>query len=161
MQKTSRFNTQPPEGGWAINVAEYLATFIVSTHSHPKVAGSVNINRRQHAVVSTHSHPKVAGIRRFTNAAIAQCFNTQPPEGGWSLITDKKPMQGGFNTQPPEGGWIRYGRCRSHSLCVSTHSHPKVAGGHFVAHETNQTQFQHTATRRWLGHVCMRCNGRY
>ena len=33
------------------------------------------------------------------------CFNTQPPEGGWLY----KPMtcndHGSFNTQPPEGGW--------------------------------------------------------
>ena len=58
-----------------------------------------------------------------------QCFNTQPPEGGWEkglfaykaikdVSTHSRPKAAGkyesrargqklcFNTQPPEGGWL-------------------------------------------------------
>ena len=34
-------------------------------------------------------------------------------------------------------------------LCVSTHSHPKVAAGTIIQFASNAL-FQHTATRRWL-----------
>ena len=33
------FNTQPPEGGWDKHVADSLAKISVSTHSRPKAAG--------------------------------------------------------------------------------------------------------------------------
>ena len=32
-------------------------------------------------------------------------FNTQPPEGGWTLLVQPQAYGEGFNTQPPEGGW--------------------------------------------------------
>ena len=34
-------------------------------------------------------------------------FNTQPPEGGWISSRLGRPLPEGFNTQPPEGGWDR------------------------------------------------------
>ena len=39
-----------------------------------------------------------------------QCFNTQPPEGGWLSLNSILFTKGCFNTQPPEGGWDY--RCR-------------------------------------------------
>ena len=77
------------------------------------------------------------------------CFNTQPPEGGW--LQNRLPMlcQQRFNTQPPEGGWVRDGKYTVeydsfntqppeggwHATLsgillpgVSTHSRPKAAG---------------------------------
>ncbi len=33
-------------------------------------------------------------------------FNTQPPEGGWSILTSGFTSKYRFNTQPPEGGWV-------------------------------------------------------
>ena len=78
----------------------------VSTHSRPKAAGD-----REEAVstaieVSTHSRPKAAGeyrygdfdnyefqhtaarrrlaMRSLNGFGCTFCFNTQPPEGGWS-----------------------------------------------------------------------------
>ena len=79
------------------------------------------------------------------------CFNTQPPEGGWLYL--HRPVQGNrsFNTQPPEGGWMDklvFGR----TFRVSTHSRPKAAGGS-GNRENNlfHTGFQHTAARRRLG----------
>ena len=34
-----------------------------------------------------------------------ECFNTQPPEGGWFLAQGPPRTLNRFNTQPPEGGW--------------------------------------------------------
>ena len=35
--------------------------------------------------VSTHSRLKAAGCQMFVNIQIKISFNTQPPEGGWSV----------------------------------------------------------------------------
>ena len=54
-----------------------------------------------------------------------------------------------FNTQPPEGGWT-YTSGMSGSGGVSTHSRPKAAGltqGKLLTY----LLFQHTAARRRLG----------
>ena len=55
------FNTQPPEGGWAVKDDDTRG-MMVSTHSRLKAAGSKRPDRPRG--------------RCF-------CFNTQPPEGGW------------------------------------------------------------------------------
>ncbi len=55
--------------------------------------------------VSTHSRPKAAGTAHKRQAQLCQCFNTQPPEGGW-----------------------RNDRSGRRTLRVSTHSRPKAAG---------------------------------
>ncbi len=55
-----RFNSQPPEGGWAIS-REMTTRY----------------------TVSTHSRPKAAGLMQVLTKAISSCFNSQPPEGGW------------------------------------------------------------------------------
>ena len=54
-------------------------------------------------------------------------FNTQPPEGGWTLSIKRLYYTHRFNTQPPEGGW---------AVCLL-----KLAV---------QLLFQHTAARRRL-----------
>ena len=36
-------------------------------------------------IVSTHSRPKAAGGEKTKTGNLNTCFNTQPPEGGWSL----------------------------------------------------------------------------
>ena len=81
----SRFNTQPPEGGWVIakgavvHRGEFQHTaarrrlgagaargghrFAVSTHSRPKAAGGQRCVRTLPGDVSTHSRPKAAGKR--------------------------------------------------------------------------------------------------
>ena len=56
-----RFNTQPPEGGWAVKEV-YDPNLDVSTRSRPKAAGPENAR--------TQIRPE-------------KRFNTQPPEGGW------------------------------------------------------------------------------
>ena len=46
----------------------------VSTHSHPKVAGSIHLSLSLRPRVSTHSHPKVAGITSTRFALSFQKF---------------------------------------------------------------------------------------
>ena len=58
---------------------------------------------------------------------LASCFNTQPPEGGWTHAAGNAAAIGGFNTQPPEGGWYGLGLPKL-TANVSTHSRPKAAG---------------------------------
>ena len=82
------------------------------------------------AMVSTHSRPKAAGCGMDSQCPPDDGFNTQPPEGGWSLLKDFKLSGHSFNTQPPEGGW-----------------HNTIPG------VPNVCVFQHTAARRRLGLV--------
>ena len=105
----SSFNTQPPEGGWHSDAFIFqalrwfqhtaarrrlvftwsarLEVGHVSTHSRPKAAGCVpGVHALIPSFVSTHSRPKAAG--RAALPIPSYClfrFNTQPPEGGWSL----------------------------------------------------------------------------
>ena len=56
------------------------------------------------------------------------CFNTQPPEGGWCLVLRRQNRINRFNTQPPEGGWVNTYFPHYVRSPVSTHSRPKAAG---------------------------------
>ena len=107
--------------------------------------------------VSTHSRPKAAGFLVKKLLDKLKCFNTQPPEGGWSALvrateeslqfqhTAARRRLGhrsraiyrptpSFNTQPPEGGWANY-----------------------TAAKTKAEEFQHTAARRRLAWNALRC----
>ncbi|MGN6787874.1 hypothetical protein ACTHUF_11385, partial [Neisseria sp. P0024.S006] len=55
------------------------------------------------------------------------CFNTQPPEGGWSSSLPTEMPSDCFTKQPPEGGWNRR-LFYCYLIPVSTHSRPKAAG---------------------------------
>ena len=100
-----------------------------STHSRLKAAGQSFRFQNQGSDVSTHSRLKAAGYRFRIELVLSCSFNTQPPEGGWTIFTHH-PLDGrvsthsrlkaagvsrrleedygmGFNTQPPEGGWAR------------------------------------------------------
>ena len=77
----------------------------VSTRSRPKAAGTGGYGVAFHAGVSTRSRPKAAGSGKRPAHALRQCFNTQPPEGGW--------------------GGADYG---FGDFMVSTRSRPKAAG---------------------------------
>ena len=82
-RKHRRFNSQPPEGGWAMPPLRGMGLIRVSTHSRPKAAGLVFIDW--------------FGFRI--------CFNSQPPEGGWMAVPADAADVRRFNSQPPEGGW--------------------------------------------------------
>ena len=78
--------------------------------------------------VSTHSRPKAAGTFTSKDDAATEKFQHTAARRrlartrGITRINIK-----GFNTQPPEGGWsIVNFPCVF--VCVSTHSRPKAAG---------------------------------
>ena len=119
-------HSRPKAAGLNWLLADVLSG--VSTHSRPKAAGQCPKNTHMATIVSTHSRPKAAGACRVPDAPPSPCFNTQPPEGGWTptcsgclfcfVSTHSRPKAAGsckwilekksksFNTQPPEGGWI-------------------------------------------------------
>ena len=78
--------------------------------------------------VSTHSRPKAAGGSCWCASMGGCCFNTQPPEGGWSDCT------GGFSREMTFQHTAARRRLAAvmHRLklarIVSTHSRPKAAG---------------------------------
>ena len=144
------FNTQPPEGGWALYMRDTEVLGQVSTHSRPKAAGTQRPDLTPGGSVSTHSRPKAAGRHARNGVRRVRCFNTQPPEGGWFLIVQCADLIRRFNTQPPEGGWsvswlvMLFSQLFQHTAArrrlvsglvwtvapgtVSTHSRPKAAG---------------------------------
>ena len=79
-------------------------------------------------MVSTHSRPKAAGDCLAFSYHLLVCFNTQPPEGGWTKSVTSLARLPSFNTQPPEGGWGQVKRIGVVPIYVSTHSRPKAAG---------------------------------
>ena len=124
---THRFNTQPPEGGWQeSNVLDFSPKLFQHTAARRRLglkalpftramAFQHTAARRRLAylpdvinpylAVSTHSRPKAAGPESIYSRSRHQCFNTQPPEGGWRRESGGGSTAKRFNTQPPEGGW--------------------------------------------------------
>ncbi len=167
-------------GGWFQHTAtrRWLATLekthhtfkIVSTHSHPKVAGLPTamfwpLRTFQHTATRRwldtkngrllfckcfNTQPPEGGwCAAAKSKAKRKCFNTQPPEGGWSAHSDHSASGNSFNTQPPEGGW-------SSALCLSCckagfNTQPPEGGWVMTLEPVPLVRvFQHTATRRWL-----------
>ena len=122
-------------------------------------------------LVSTHSRPKAAGPGSQPSFRPSNCFNTQPPEGGWQSRRHSRCRNRGFNTQPPEGGW----GCNSCQTFYSNgfNTQPPEGGWWFVYlrgrrfagfntqppeggwpqrknHSQHRRKFQHTAARRRL-----------
>ena len=100
---TTGFNTQPPEGGWSVQIRNLLQ-HEVSTHSRPKAAGQYSSTCRKCQAVSTHSRPKAAGSNKFVSSTERSFQHTAARRrlGQSEIQTD---YQHSFNTQPPEGGW--------------------------------------------------------
>ena len=99
----------------------------VSTHSHPKVAARNSLGIVTRTGVSTHSHPKVAACKPIASCkSFIVSTHSHPKVAAYfqGLPQDRLVC---FNTQPPEGGCYSY-KTGLYKL----------------------TEFQHTATRRWL-----------
>ena len=143
------FNTQPPEGGWIFQRVLFFRT-AVSTHSRPKAAGAFIDQISFSFHVSTHSRPKAAGSTAQPQGCNKDCFNTQPPEGGWGRCMGWLRCRLCFNTQPPEGGWKSTWRRWSGSSCFNTQP---PEGGWVQRNRLGKVvgMFQHTAARRRLG----------
>ena len=187
------FNTQPPEGGWRPNQRNGGGVFFVSTHSHPKVAGS----RTQYILLRTmfqHTATRrwlgaelIAAIgyglfqhtatRRwlaeaaktaereiaFQHTATRRWLGSNPGNIGHAwvfqhtatrrwLVLHRAQRLGGTQVSTHSHPKVAGGRqdVPHPDTGVSTHSHPKVAGPFFTKYARPREPFQHTATRRWL-----------
>ena len=86
-------------------MATARAKLDVSTHSRLKAAGFAVVFVRICAACFNTQPPEGGWSRKALSLSVSCCFNTQPPEGGWAGDARELLQQGGFNTQPPEGGW--------------------------------------------------------
>ena len=99
------FNTQPPEGGWQQMQIFKSAIFLFQhTAARRRLGKRYEWDDRRKWFQHTAARRRLGLVVGF--ARQKSCFNTQPPEGGWSdfwgwLVFPKR-----FNTQPPEGGWV-------------------------------------------------------
>ena len=144
------FNTQPPEGGWAVRSSLIICNLCFNTQ--PPEGGWLFLPESfpRNSGVSTHSRPKAAGVTTATAKTASFCFNTQPPEGGWGDESPKRQNPIRFNTQPPEGGW----RMTPRAFCgvsVFQHTAARRRLGPRFRHADQSIRFQHTAARRRLG----------
>ena len=172
------FNTQPPEGGWAA-LADILKDLDVSTHSRPKAAGygvscRFTVFRFQHTaarrrlgssrmkgyrwLLFQHTAARRRLVKRNQTVFSHKRFNTQPPEGGWTIRPHKtKRSVVSTHSRPKAAGPIDEKVMTP--IDVSTHSRPKAAGLHRL-HYPSQKMFQHTAARRRLDVRCHPFQGR-
>ena len=126
------FNTQPPEGGWpaysqtcsSVRVFQHTAARRRLAAAQP-LAGSMSLF--QHTAARRRLDPC------DERQSDLQCFNTQPPEGGWIFAAPVGKSNG----------------------TVSTHSRPKAAGTRRKK-SCPSALFQHTAARRRLAHLHQR-----
>ena len=162
-------------------------TRFVSTRSRPKAAGHTHLERKavgmfQHAAARRRLVRVMWGIHRlsmFQHAAArrrlgiakcrirknSNCFNTQPPEGGWEWIKEARKHIGlfqhaaarrrlatgnqggagdiGFNTQPPEGGWFVTNLMRLFASCFNT----QPPEGGWICRRNRQTRLQRFNTQ--------------
>ena len=151
------FNTQPPEGGWQIDLVRFsaikefqhtaarrrLAVFVSCFNPHVPLGFQHTAARRRLVnILTTLCIPNLfqhtAARRRLvlpnSTARWARCFNIQPPEGGWNRPRNAFRRPYSFNTQPPEGGWVQA-----------------------VVAVAVKIRFQHTAARRRLENPTFRC----
>ena len=84
LSKQERFNTQPPEGGWFINCVHMNQSIRFQHTAARRRLGPSGSKVPEYVAVSTHSRPKAAGFSGHFSQTFISCFNTQPPEGGWS-----------------------------------------------------------------------------
>ena len=98
------FNTQPPEGGWAVEVVRGYPQ-MVSTHSRPKAAGKCGASSVHGGNVSTHSRPKAAGFAMRITFCFRLVSTHSRPKAAGQLVAGGDAAADCFNTQPPEGGW--------------------------------------------------------
>ena len=122
-----RFNSQPPEGGWPSSQPS-AHSFRVSTHSRPKAAGC---RYGRHAAIRGRFQ-LTAARRRLVNSGVRTCCHW------WFQLTAARRRLGDFVTRHPPRGK------------VSTHSRPKAAGEGLGNPALVAAMFQLTAARRRL-----------
>ena len=86
---------------------------------------------------------------RVTTVPGETCFNTQPPEGGWTAFRIDYPYLFSFNTQPPEGGWVGVALLAVYVLMFQ-HTAARRRLVLIGVGDGDRYEFQHTAARRRL-----------
>ena len=122
-----RFNTQPPEGGWASSAASAISTMCFNTQP-PEGGWDPRLPAKLYIKVSTHSRPKAAGTKAYT------AFTNQPK----------------FQHTAARRRLVSTSYRKSTAALVSTHSRPKAAGFGRLPLAFRRFVFQHTAARRRL-----------
>ena len=84
--------------------------YFIRVEMFQHTAARRRLARRKASLCACSMFQHTAARRRLgpTNrprSVAMQCFNTQPPEGGWREDDSKTHRLSCFNTQPPEGGW--------------------------------------------------------
>ena len=101
---------------------------VVSTHSHPKVAGQL-IDYSFLFVLFQHTATRRWLVRRRINGRYRRLgFNTQPPEGGWIMLKTMMIFMLWFQHTATRRWLELVAHLPECNPAVSTHSHPKVAG---------------------------------
>ena len=121
----------------------------VSTHSRPKAAGITSSNTVINKQCFNTQPPEGGWVYGLMNPPKFYCFNTQPPEGGWRAKNQPNPDTGSFNTQPPEGGWMPLLAGLIPLLGFNTQP-PEGGWLHPYHLKSLIKMFQHTAARRRL-----------
>ena len=80
------FNTQPPEGGWPVFVICHISSKKFQHTAARRRLAPMDFASGNDISVSTHSRPKAAGRGVGGYYERFRCFNTQPPEGGWRRL---------------------------------------------------------------------------
>ena len=145
-----RFNTQPPEGGWAVS-DEMFEQLKVSTHSRPKAAGcQFTLSEVFIADVSTHSRPKAAGKCAVLVFAFTRVSTHSRPKAAGIFVHVVRVFIRFVSThsRPKAAGSPKSGM--KNARPVSTHSRPKAAGYTHFKEKDGVKKFQHTAARRRL-----------
>ena len=150
MSPMTRFNTQPPEGGWAV-VATRAAWGDLFQHTAARRRLGYFCSRVRYGLQFQHT----AARRRLERLEREQLMvvwfqHTAARRRLASAFRILLFMRGGFNTQPPEGGWWPT-MTTGTPTGVSTHSRPKAAGCMHISANAKPQGFQHTAARRRLG----------
>ena len=101
---------------------------VVSTRSRPKAAGADYVNGRSDGIVSTRSRPKAAGSTHNKGLAFDMAFQHAAARRRLGRSRSSAIRNLCFNTQPPEGGWLVLTNLSPTEIQVSTRSRPKAAG---------------------------------
>ncbi len=123
-----RFNTQPPEGGWKNNRKKKNRR---KTFQH--TAARRRLASMLYSAIESFTFQHTAARRRLAGLPIrisrlSPCFNTQPPEGGWTLTSSVCGMQQLFQHTAARRRLADAKRNSLTAQYVSTHSRPKAAG---------------------------------
>ena len=132
-------------------------------------------------MVSTHSRPKAAGCCCYFCRSISVCFNTQPPEGGWSQMHNLLSQYFRFQHTAARRRlgsrtfWLVTNCLFQHTAArrrlvsgifeplerVGFNTQPPEGGWRLiVADDKRYELFQHTAARRRLAAARAGCSGR-